>query len=368
MSGVYGPKDVKEFKRMIGRAFELGVNLFDTAEGYGGAEEILGEAVKPFRDEILIATKVGIRGGYKPNLSREYILEACERSLKRLQTDYIDLYQIHFNDHTTPVGEVIEALEELAERGRIRHYGLGHLPVEVVKKYCMIGRPFSVLAEFSAASRGSYGELFPLYQRYNLGIIAFSTTGRGLLTGRFKEKPDFEEGDIRRLDPLFQRERYEHGLRVHKKLAELGRRLGKTAIQVAIAWVLNHSGIICALTGPSTIGHLEENVGGSGWVIPHREWQELETYLKREDKWLRMEQKLSIEAILSEPLQKPQKAFRDLLYAIETAITLNLISEKQMLPIFYELYQLRGKLDEKEAGSELARIQKRLRDLGLSNS
>ena len=305
---------------------------------------------------------MGIREGYKPNLSRKYVLKACDRSLKRLKTDYIDLYQVHFNDPVTPIGEVVKTLEELVDMGKIRYYGVGHLPKEVIKEYCEIGDLFSVLAEFSAVSRESYESLFPLYEKYNLGIIAFSTTGRGLLTGRFKGKPHFEEGDIRVIDPLFQHERFEYGLKVYGKLAELGRRYGKTSTQVAIAWVLNHPGVICALTGPSTVNHLEENVGGSGWSIPKEGWQELEAYLKKEDEWLRKQQKKTMRRILSNPLRQPQKAFTDLIYVIETAISLNLISEKQVLPLFYDLYKLKKKIDEKETELKLRKIQTQLRE------
>ena len=368
LSGVYGSKDIEKFRRMIKRAFKLGANFFDTAEGYGDAEKILGETVESFREEIIIATKVGIGEGYKPNLSRKYVLKACDRSLKRLKTDYIDLYQVHFNDPVTPIGEVVKTLEELVDMGKIRYYGVGHLPKEVIKEYCEIGDPFSVLAEFSAVSRESYESLFPLYEKYNLGIIAFSTTGRGLLTGRFKGKPHFEEGDIRVIDPLFQHERFEYGLKVYGKLAELGRRYGKTSTQVAIAWVLNHPGVICALTGPSTVNHLEENVGGSGWSIPKEDWQELEAYLKKEDEWLRKQQKKTMRRILSNPLRQPQKAFTDLIYVIETAISLNLISEKQVLPIFYDLYKLKKKIDEKGTELKLREIQTQLRELGFANS
>jgi len=119
LSGVYGVKNLEEFKRMIYRAYELGVNFFDTAEAYGNAEEILGEIVKPFREEVYIATKVGVRSGIKPNLSKDYIRKACEESLKRLQTDYIDLYQVHFHDPTTPIEETIEALEGLVEEEKL---------------------------------------------------------------------------------------------------------------------------------------------------------------------------------------------------------------------------------------------------------
>jgi len=105
LSGVYGTKDINEFKKMINRAYELGVNFFDTAEAYGNAEQILGEIVKSFRKNVYIATKVGVKEGIKPNLSEKYIKSACEQSLKNLQTDYIDLYQIHFDNPETPIEE-----------------------------------------------------------------------------------------------------------------------------------------------------------------------------------------------------------------------------------------------------------------------
>ncbi|WP_203219035.1 aldo/keto reductase [Geoglobus acetivorans] len=361
LSGVYGAKDLEEFKRTIYRAHELGVNFFDTAEAYGNAEQILGEILKPFREEVYIATKVGVRGNIKPDLSRDYIRKACEESHRRLQTDYIDLYQVHFHDPATPIEETVEALEELVEEGKIRYYGVGHLPIDVTEEYCRLGKPFSVLAEFSAAARESYEKLLPLYKKYNLGIIAFSTTGRGLLTGKFKENQKFEPGDIRYLDPLFQRERFQHGLRIARKFAELGEKYGKTPVQVAIAWVLAHEGVICALTGPSTVEHLEENVEASEWEIPKEDLRELEEFFKREDEWLRQKQKESIKQILIRPLPEPQKAFVDLIYVIETALSLGIIAEKEILPVFYELYGLRKELDKEGVGEKLKDIQARLR-------
>lgn len=363
LSGVYGAKNIEEFKRMINQAFELGVNFFDTAEAYGNAEKILGEAVKPFREEIYIATKVGVRGDYKPNLSREYITKACEGSLKRLQTHYIDLYQVHFNDPNTPIEETVSALEKLIEERKIRHYGVCHLPKEVIEEYCKIGNPFSVLAELNAVARESHEDFLPLHEKHNLGIIAFSTTARGLLTGRFKENQKFEAGDIRSIDPLFQRERFQYGLKVCKKLTELGKRYSKTSTQVAIAWVLAQPGVICALTGPSTTTHLEENIEGSGWCIPKEDLQELEAFFKREDEWLKQEQKASIKHILSKPLQEPQKAFAGLIYVVETGISLHLISEKKVLPVFHELYGMKKELNEKGIESKLEKIQVQLRDL-----
>jgi len=363
LSGVYGRKDIKEFKRMIYRAFDLGVNFFDTAEGYGDAERILGDAIKPFRKEVYIATKVGVKGNYKSNLSREYIKRACEESLKRLQTDHIDLYQVHFSDPDTPVEETVGALEELASEGKIRYYGVCHLSKEVIEQYCRIGKPFSVLAELSAVARESRKNFLPLCKEYDLGIIAFSTTARGLLTGRFSERQKFEVGDIRCIDPLFQRERFESALRISKKFSELGNRFGKTSAQVAVAWVLAQQRVICALTGPSTKEHLEENVGGSGWQISRKDLQDLEVVFEEEDAWLRQKQKTSIKNILSKPLHDPQKAFTDLIYVIETATSLRLVSEKTVLPVFYELYGLKKELNTKGIESKLEKIQTQLSEL-----
>ena len=365
LSCVYGTKDVKEFKRMIHRAFKLGVNFFDTAEAYGDAEKILGNTVKPFRKEVYIATKVGVKGDYKPNLSREYIKRACEESLTRLQTDYIDLYQVHFSDPHTSVEETVGALEELASEGRIRYYGVCHLSKEVIEQYCRIGKPFSVLAELSAVAREARENFLSLYKEYDLGIIAFSTTARGLLTGRFSEGQKFEFGDIRCIDPLFQRERFESALRISKKFSELGNRFGKTSAQVAVAWVLAQRGVMCALTGPSTIEHLEENVGGSGWQFPKESLHDLEVVFRREDAWLEKMQRASIKTILSKPVQDPQKAFIDLIYVIETAMSLRLVKEKEVLPIFYELYGLKKKSDVKGVESKLEKIRVQLSDLIL---
>jgi aryl-alcohol dehydrogenase-like predicted oxidoreductase len=362
LSGAYGTKDVDEFKRMLRRAYELGVNFFDTAEAYGDAEQILGGTVKPFRREVYIATKVGVRGGLKPNLSGSYIKRACEESLERLQMDSIDLYQVHFDDPDTPIEETVGALEELVREGKIRRYGVGHLPVERVEDYFKAGKVFSVLMELSAVARESRKRLLPLCRAHGVGAIAFSVTGRGLLTG-IRERPQFEPGDIRNIDPLFQRERFRSGLRVAEKLAELGERYGRTPAQLAIAWVLAQSGVLCALTGPSTATHLEENVGGSGFALDPDELQELEAFLAQEDAWLEREQRSSLKQILLNPLpQEPFQAFVDLVYAVETALLLGLTSEKKILPLAQELYGMRKALDE-TSRPKLEMAHNRLRDL-----
>lgn len=363
LGGAYGKKDPAVYRQVLRRAFDLGVTFFDSAEAYGDAERILGEALKPFRQQVYIATKVGVREGIKPNLKRDYVWEACERSLRQLQTDYIDLYQVHFDDPGTPVEETLEALESLVGEGKILRYGLGHLPLERVRQYMEAGNVFSVLLEFSAVERSAQKELIPLCIRHGAAAIAFSVTGRGILTGKIRPGVTFEPGDIRRMDPLFQRERFQSGLQIAGRLAELGQKYGKTAAQTAIAWVLAQPGIFCALTGPSTEEHLIENLGGSGWKIEQEDLAELEEFFRVEEENLRRQQRMALKEILSAPLPaSSQAAFVDLVYVLETAISLGIASQDRILPVFYDLFGLRSSLDEPEARASLERIKSMIKD------
>lgn len=360
LSGAYGSVDVKRFQQMIHRAYELGVNFFDTAEAYGDAEKYLGQVVQSFREDIIIATKVGVREGIRPNLSKEYIFKACDRSLRQLQTDYIDLYQVHFDDPDTPVNETVETLEELVREGKIRYYGIGHLPLHRVMSYLKLGSPFSILMELSAVARASRDELLPLCEEYGIGAIAFSATGRGLLTGKIRPDAKFEPGDIRNFDPLFQREQFQSGLRIKDKFRELANQYGKTPVQVAIAWVLAQPSIICALTGSSKIKHLEENIGGSGWALSRRNLASLEDFFNEENQWLQKQQRTALKRILSEALPKdPNQAFVDLIYVMETSHALGLLTEKEVRPVLQQLWEVKDKLNQ-SSRLKLQQVQKKL--------
>ncbi|MFW9830659.1 MAG: aldo/keto reductase [Candidatus Thorarchaeota archaeon] len=363
LSGAYGSVDSKQFQQMITHAFELGVNFFDTAEGYGEAEKILGESIKPFREEVLVATKVGIREGVKPNLSETYVLEACQLSLEHLQTDYIDLYQVHFDDPATPVKETVSALDSLVDEGKIRHYGVGHLPKNRVQEYCQIGEPFSILMELSAVARKSREDLLPLCGSQQVAAIGFSTTGRGILTGKYGLETKFEPNDIRNMDPLFQRARFQSALVVKDKFTDLARDYNKTPVQVAIAWVLAQPNVICALTGSSKIKHLEENIGGSGWTISKKDLEQLDQFFVYEDRVLAEEEQALIRRILSEPLSMPPtQAFIDLIYVLETSHDLGLLSEQQVRQVFQKLWPIHKSLDE-SSKKKLTSIQRELQTL-----
>lgn len=359
LSGAYGPKDPAAFIQMLRRAYELGVTLFDTADIYGPAEEILGQAVADFRAQVWIATKVGGGTEGKPDGSREHIVASCEQSLRRLQADCIDLYQIHFSDPHTPVEETVAALDDLQAAGKIRHYGVGHLSLPSMVDFFSAGEIFSALVELSGAARSARKQVLPLCREQDVGVIAFSTTGRGLLSGAIGPGHTFAEGDIRQIDPLFQRERFASGLRVLERFRALGQRYDKTPVQVAIAWVLAQPGVICALTGPSTIPHLEENVAASGWAIPPEDLAALEQFFAQEEKWLAREQLRSLHKILEQPLD-PEHAFTDLVYVLETLIEAGQAEEADLLPLFQRLLSIREQGDTQRL-PEMRAIQEALK-------
>jgi aryl-alcohol dehydrogenase-like predicted oxidoreductase len=223
LSGAYGAKlDESQMIQIIQQAYASGILYYDTADKYGNTEEILGKAVSSFRNKITIATKVGLTNSNTAKLTKEHVISSCEESLKRLKTDYIDIYQVHFDDPDTPVTETIEALEKLVKDGKIRCYGIGHLPMNKALEYIKFGNVSTVLAEMNAASFNRYRELHPLQSKFNFSIIAFSVTGRGLLTGEISSSTKFQSKDIRSIDPMFKRSRLSSALRIEEKLKEIG--------------------------------------------------------------------------------------------------------------------------------------------------
>ncbi|MGD2206721.1 MAG: aldo/keto reductase, partial [Anaerolineae bacterium] len=267
---------------------------------------------------------------------------------------------IHFHDHDTPIAETIGALEDLKSTGKIRHYGVGHLPSDQMAEYMAAGQVFSTLTELSAVAQGALERRLPLCRDHGVAVIAFSVTGRGLLTGEIGPGHTFEEGDIRRIDPLFQRERLASGLRVLEKLEALGTRYGRTPVQVAIAWVLAQPQVVCALTGPSTVPHLEENLGGSGWSIEAEDLAALERFLASEDDRLRREQIRSLQRILTGTVE-PESAFADLVYVLETLAEMELVPENEIMLVYGRLMPLR-KRPVSDVLGELQALQTELRE------
>ncbi|MFP4185611.1 MAG: aldo/keto reductase [Thermoplasmata archaeon] len=360
LSGSYGSVDIENYGSVLNKANKLGVNLFDTAATYGEeAEKILGEVIEPMREDVVVSTKIGVDDEGKPSLSFNEVKEQCENSLNRLRTEYIDIYLVHFDDPNPPVEETVDALEDLKREDKIKHYGVSHLPAERVKEYLEKGNVSFCLMELSPVARKAREELLPLCKEHGAKAIAFSVTGRGILSGEIDENTKFEEGDIREMDPLFKKERFKSALRITREFKDIGEKYDKTPIQVAINWTLSQEGVISALTGPSSLEHLKENVDGSGWELENADLEKIESIIKREDEILEEREPQILKKILEKPLHKDtSRAYSDLIYVMEVAIERNMTEEKDILPIYRKL------LTERKEGltpDKLEKIQDELR-------
>ncbi len=343
LSGAYGGTDISTYKKVLLHARKHGVNYFDTAPAYGPkAERILGKIIKPDREEMYVSTKVGMKNEIEPILSYEHVISSCENSLRELDTDYIDFYFVHYADINTPIEETLNALQDLQSDGKIVHYGISHLSQENASSYFKKGNIGAVMMELSPVARSALDTLLPICRDEGIAGIAFSVTGRGVLTGRYNRNSSFQDIDIRNIDPLFKYTRSESALRIVDELKELGKKYDKTPVQIAIRWVLSQPGIVCALTGPSKKEHLEENIGGSGWEIYHEDMDHIDDVLKREDDFLDREEPRLIKSILSNPLPNDSsEAISQLVYVLEVAAQRNMAKESQILPIFQKLWSLK---------------------------
>lgn len=336
LGGAYGNTvEVSRAIELIQLAYDLGIRFFDTADQYG-TEAILGQAVRSFRSEIALATKVGAELG----LARKNILASCDESLRRLDTEYIDLYQIHYDDPSVSVAEVVETLEFLKGQGKIRSYGVGHLPLDKTLQYLEYGHPETVLAEMNAASLERYQELRPLQQGHDFDIIAFSVTGRGLLTREIPWVPHFSDTDIRRLDPLFKGSKLASGLRIKDKLTEIAGRINATPSQLAIAWVLGNPGVVAALTGPTDPQHLRENCASLDLNLEPSLQQEISDFIRQEEKIKQTHISHEIQGILHTPATDSKLAKEGLVYVLEHCIENGLIPYQVGVDLFSQLMQL----------------------------
>ncbi|WP_236914717.1 aldo/keto reductase [Clostridium sp. Cult2] len=339
LSGAYGTKlEEYEMIKILQYAYELGIKIFDTAGSYTGTEEILGRAIKPFRHDIVISSKVGITEDNRIDLSKESIKSSCESSLRKLKTDYIDIYQIHYHDSNTPIEKTIEALELLKKEGKIKYYGIGHLPLDKTEEYLNLGNISFVMAEMSPVNTYRYKELHPLQEKYNFDIIAFSITGRGLLSGKINEKVQFGSNDIRSIDPLFKKSRFVSGIKIAEKLREIGNRYNMTPTQVAILWTIHNKGVVTGLTGPTKIEHLEENSRVLNLSLDIDGVKEINQLIEKEENKLRKIMYEEVYIILTSSFPSGyEKSYKDIIYAIEYCIENQLIPYKDGIDIYMRL-------------------------------
>jgi aryl-alcohol dehydrogenase-like predicted oxidoreductase len=251
----------------IHRAIDLGVTLFDTAEMYGPYlnEELLGRALAGRRDQVVVATKFGTllhRGDGSRGLdgSAENVRLAVEGSLKRLGTDYIDLYYQHRMDPNTPIEETAGALAELIEEGKIRHYGLSEAAPATIRRAHAVHPVTALQTEYSLWSRDPEAEILPTVRELGIGFVAYSPLGRGFLTGSIRSTEQLDASDFRRHNPRFEGDNLRRNLAIVDQVESVARELGAKPGQVALAWLLARGEDIVPIPGTKRVTYLEENV------------------------------------------------------------------------------------------------------------
>ena len=257
----------------IKKAYDLGINFFDTAPvyGFGHSEELIGKALKPFRDKVIYATKCGLRwdksslSAIRKDASRSSILEEIDQSLQRLDTDVIDLYQVHWPDVETDQKETMETLLEIQEKGKIRHIGVSNYSAEQIKECLKYGKIVSLQPEFSLLAREIEKETVPVCLENDIGIIAYSPLASGVLTGKYDKNTRFEDWRSKGIIGTFTGEGFIKNIEKVERLKEIAEAEGKTCGQMAINWVLRQQGLSTALVGVKNSEQVKENLNAVGW-------------------------------------------------------------------------------------------------------
>ena len=265
----YGPAtDKTDALRLIRSAFEQGVTFFDSAEAYaqGANEELLGEAVEPFRDQIVIATKFGFEGGDVQkgvNSKPENIRAVAEAALKRLRTDRIDLFYQHRVDPDVPMEDVAGAVKDLIQQGKVKHFGMSEAGVQSIRRAHAVQPVAALQSEYSLWWREPEKEILPLLDELGIGFVPFSPLGKGFLTGAIDASTGFDQSDFRNVVPRFSAENRHANQTLVDVLKQIAAGLNATPAQVALAWLLAQKPWIVPIPGTTKLHRLEENVGGA---------------------------------------------------------------------------------------------------------
>ncbi len=283
----YGPATEKEAAiRLIRTAFERGVTFFDTAEAYGPYknEELLGEALAPMRDEVVIATKFGFTfdasGGQSGmNSKPEHIREVAEASLKRLRRDRIDLFYQHRVDPDVPIEDVATTVKQLIEEGKVNHFGLSEAGVKTIRRAHAVQPVTALQSEYSLWWREPENEVLPALEELGIGFVPFSPLGRGFLTGAINEKTKFDEKDFRNIVPRFTPEARKANQTLVDLLGQIAARKEATAAQIALAWLLAQKPWIVPIPGTTKLHRLEENLNAANVELTTEDLREIDRAL-----------------------------------------------------------------------------------------
>jgi len=283
MSFGYGPAhDKNEMISLLRSAYEKGITFFDTAECYGPFlnEELLGEALAPFRDKVVIATKFGfLEGDSKKGLDShpEWIRKSIEGSLKRLNTDVIDLYYQHRVDPNVPMEDVAGTIKDLIQEGKVKHFGLSEAGVESIRRAHAVQPVTALQSEYSLWWRTPEEEILPVLEELGIGFVPFSPLGRGFLTAKIDENTQFDSTDFRNTLPRFTPEARKVNQALVDLLSKIAAEKGATNAQIALAWILAQKPWIAPIPGTTKLHRLEENLGATDLVLSAQDLAEIET-------------------------------------------------------------------------------------------
>jgi aryl-alcohol dehydrogenase-like predicted oxidoreductase len=286
MSFGYGPpKDKQEMISLLRAAVERGVTFFDTAEVYGPFtnEELVGEGLAPFREQVVIATKFGFKLDPKSGRSigvdsrPEHIKEVAEASLKRLKTEVIDLFYQHRVDPDVAIEDVAGAVKELIHEGKVKHFGLSEPGVQTIRRAHAVQPVTAIQNEYSLWWRKSEHEVLPLLEELGIGFVPFSPLGRGFLTGKMNENTTFDSSDLRNTLPRFTPEARKANRALVDLLGEIAKRKNATPAQIALAWLLAQKPWIVPIPGTTKLKRLEENVGAAEIELTRDDLREIES-------------------------------------------------------------------------------------------
>jgi aryl-alcohol dehydrogenase-like predicted oxidoreductase len=272
--GEWGAFDADEAKSVVHRALELGVTLFDTAQGYGFglSERLLGEALGGVpREDVIVATKGGLRregDTLVRDCSPDWLTSGVESSLRESGTDYIDLYQLHWPDEDTPFEATGEALADLKDQGKIRHVGVSNFSPEQMDALSRAVPVETLQPPYHPFRRGIEAEILPYAAEHDIGVLVYGPLAHGLLSGRMTAHPAFREDDWRSHHPDFRGETYARNQRAAERLGELAASLGVSLPRLAVAWALSHPAVDVTLIGARRPGQLDETVAASGLELP----------------------------------------------------------------------------------------------------
>ncbi len=270
MSAYYtmGEKNDAESIKTIHRAIDLGVTLIDTAEVYGPYtnEELVGKALKGKREQVVLATKFGVishrKGGINALDSKpENIRTAVEGSLRRLQTDYIDLYYQHRVDPNTPIEDTVNALAQLVKEGKIRHIGLSEAGAATIQRAHAVHPIAALQSEYSLWARDLERDILPLLRQLGIGLVPYSPLGRGFLTGQIKSLNQISDDDWRKTNPRFSTENFSKNLQIVREVEAIASEISAKPSQVALAWLLAQGNDIVPIPGTKRVKRIEENAG-----------------------------------------------------------------------------------------------------------